>query len=570
MSDVSSDSLAIEIKNLAFTYRNASEQALKGVVLRQKQGEFVGIMGATGAGKSTLCRCLNGLIPKFVRGKLEGELRILGESLEGKRVAELAQKVGMVFQDFEPQLFSTNVALEVAFGPANFGVPREEMVQRVRSCLEMVGLGGFEDLDPSVLSGGQKQRLAIASILAMAPSILVMDEPTTDLDPLGKQAIFDLMVRLKDEMATTVLAEHETEFMRQVDRIVILNQGSVVLEGPPAEILCHSGQLEAYGVRPLETVQLCERLHIEDRGVTLDEMEALLQHERYHFDPQRYKQLQARDQERKRSYGKPVIEVQDLSYAYGGQANVLEHVSFTIRQGEFVAILGQNGCGKTTLVKHFNGLLHPCAGSVKVYGRDTRTWKMSELGRKVGYVFQNPDHQIFAESVQEEVAFGPRNFGLSEEEVARSVAYALSATGLSGREQEDPFALPKGERQRLAVASVLASEPDIMVLDEPTTGLDYRDQCAVMLLVQQLNAQGHTTIIVTHTMWLVAQYAHRCLIMDAGQIIADEDTRSAFSEEERLRQISLAVPPIVELGNRLGGTTLSADELAACLKRGSR
>ena len=557
--------LAVEISALGFTYRSASRPALRGVDFHQRPGELVGIMGATGAGKSTFCRCLNGLIPNFVRGQLKGKVRVLGQDLATQRVADVARNVGIVFQEFEPQLFSTSVALEVAFGPENLGVPRAELLSRVASALVTVGLDGFEDADPATLSGGEKQRLAIAAVLAMHPAVLVMDEPTTDLDPLGKRAVFDLTLHLKKDLAACLLAEHETEFMLEADRIVILNKGEIALEGAPGQIFRGGRELETLGVRPLETVQLAELLDIEDRCLTVGDMTSLLRQKRYRFDAQRFEQLQAQDHAAPRSCGEPVIEVRELCFAYQAHHNVLEHLSLTINRGEFVALLGQNGSGKTTLVKHFNGLLQPSSGSVQVCGRDTRSWKMSDLGKTVGYVFQNPDHQLFAETVEEEVAFGPRNYGLSQEEVSRNVAHALSVTALTGREQDDPFSLPKGERQRLAVASVLASEPQIIVLDEPTTGLDYRDQCAAMRLVQQLNAKGHTIIVVTHAMWLAAHYAHRCIIMRSGTIIADGPTREVFSQEESLGTASLVAPAIAQLGKSLGGTTLSARELAYCL-----
>src|SRR5918997_126715 len=299
----------VSIEGLGYRYRGQQKPALDGVDLEVAEGEFVVVMGPSGAGKSTLCVSLNGLIPHFFRGRMEGEVRVGGRSTREGRVGEFAQEVGLVFQDFEAQLFSTNVALEVAFGPENFAVERDEMVRRVESVLRQVRLEGFEDRTPATLSGGQKQRLAIASVLAIEPRILCLDEPTTDLDPIGKLGVFEIV--------------------------------------------------EA-------------------------------------------------DEKREENYGEPLIEVEGLSHRYPNGVVALEGVDLSVRRGEFLAVLGQNGSGKTTLVKHFNGLLKPTGGSVRVGGVETAKQGMLLLGGRVGYVFQNPDHQIFSDTVFDEVAFGPK------------------------------------------------------------------------------------------------------------------------------------------------------------------
>lgn len=551
---------AIEAKNLHFKYKGSEKEALKGINFSQDEGQFVALMGPMGAGKSTLCRCLNGLIPNFIKGDFQGEVRILHENILDKKVHDLAQRVGLVFQDFESQLFSTTVQLEVVFGPENFGIPVEEIERRLKDCLNLMGLAGFENRDPSTLSGGEKQRLAIASILALKPKILVLDEPTTDLDPEGKRTILSLRGRLRREIPTILMVEHETDELLTADKAVIMNEGGVVVQGSPSTIFKQLDLLNKHGVQPRQLDTLFHLLHIDAQALSPQEALDTLRRAGWSLDPARSGSLADR-----RDYGELLISVEDLSYSYDGSRKALDRVSLQIRRGEFVGILGQNGCGKTTLVKHFNRLLLPSSGRVLVFGRDTREWKTSQLGRRIGYVFQNPDHQIFANTVQEEVAFGPRNFGLSEDEIAFRVRQALKEVGLEGYEDKDPFSLTKGERQKVAIASVLASRPEVIILDEPTTGLDYWGQRAVMNLLRVLNEKGHTIIIITHCMWAAAEYCHRCVVMAGGKILKDGATREVFGDEEVLAEASLRAPAITQLGNLLGITPLSVQEMRDCL-----
>jgi energy-coupling factor transport system ATP-binding protein len=262
------------------------------------------------------------------------------------------------------------------------------------------------------------------------------------------------------------------------------------------------------------------------------------------------------------------VEARGLAHCYRAGAAVISGVDLTIRRGEFVAIIGQNGSGKTTLVKHFNGLLRPTTGEVLVGGEPTRGQSLRSLASRVGYVFQNPDNQIFASTVFEEVAFAPRNFGLDDREARARVAESLAAVGLTGREEEDPFSLTKGERQRVAVASVLAGRPEVLIFDEPTTGLDDRESRTMMALIEQLNRRGHTVIVVTHAMWLAAEYAHRVVVMQEGSVVLDAPTRAAFSQTDLLRRAAIIPPQIVRLSRLLGGAALTVPELAQALRAG--
>ncbi len=559
---------AIEIKDLNFTYRNSERKAIDSVCLSQNEGELIVIMGSTGAGKSSLVRCLNRIIPNFFKGDFAGEIKILDTDIARQKVTGMADKIGMVFQDFETQLFSTSATLEVAFGAENLGVSREEIKRRINDSLEKAGLAGYEERDPSSLSGGEKQRLAIASILAIKPRILILDEPTTDLDPLGKQEIFQVLKDLLKEGLTVVLVEHETEEIGDADRIIIIRDGRIIEQGKSGDILSRVNILKDNGIRPPQLVKLLSELNIPCQTWPLKTNQAFstLKSNNRRLSDDKYFTLCQGDKEKEKSYGKEIIKVEDLVHIYPTGQKALTGVNLSIKEGEFIAIIGQNGSGKTTLIKHFNGLLRPSQGKVYFEGTDTRKEKTSSLGRQIGYVFQNPDHQIFSPTVGEEIAFGPRNYGFSEQQIKSKVEQALKVVGLAGYQDKDPFLLIKGERQRVAIASVIVSEPRVIILDEPTTGLDYNEQVKVMELLTDLNNQGHTMIIITHSMWVVAEYAHRTVVLSEGKILADDTTRKVFSNEAVLKKSALKLPEIIQLGLKFDKTVLSLNEFKFCLE----
>jgi energy-coupling factor transport system ATP-binding protein len=552
---------AVGIEGLTYRYGGQQKPALKGIDLEVAEGEFVVVMGPSGAGKSTLCVSLNGLIPHFFQGEMEGEVRVWGRSTREGKVGGFAEEIGLVFQDFETQLFSTNVALEVAFGPENLGIERGEMIERVERVLGQVRLEGFEKRTPATLSGGQKQRLAIASVLATEPRILCLDEPTTDLDPAGKLGIFEIAEDLKDrDDVTLIVVEHETEETLEADRIVVLRDGEIVADRPAREVLRDVELLEESSVMPPQVARFFHEMGLWQGQLPLTPQEGFAEFGRrgWRVNPDRYRRLVEADGKQEEGYGEPIIQVEGLTHRYPSRVVALEGVDLTVRRGEFLAVLGQNGSGKTTLVKHFNGLLKPTEGTVKV-GDDEQG--SQTLGQSVGYVFQNPDHQIFSDTVSDEVAFGPKIGGLDEQEIKERVREALAAVRLEGRGDEDPFGLTRGERQRVAVASVLAVRPEVLILDEPTTGLDYAEQRSMMDLVRGLNEAGSTIIVVTHTMWIVAEYAHRAVVVSDGRISLQGTVREVFAEEAGLHDAALRPPHIVSLGNTLGYPVLSVEEM---------
>ena len=556
----------IRLEDVSFRYRAGKAPALSGVTGHIRPGELVGLLGRSGSGRSTLAGTLNGTIPHLVRGDLQGRVRIADQDIREKRPRDLADRVGFVFQDFEAQLFSTNVALEVAFGPENLGVARGEILRRVDRCLRMVGLESLRHKVPSGLSGGQKQRLALASVLALEPQVLVLDEPTSDLDPAGRQDLLDAIRALRRERGLTLLMiDPETDEMGWVNRLIVLDGGRVALSGTPAELAGAPDRLEALGVKGFTLARLAARLGFRDCWTSPDDAAAGILAGGWMVDVAAAERLQATCASR--ADGEVLLEVEGLTHRYPDGTEALSDVGCTIRRGEFVAILGQNGSGKTTLVKHLNGILAATSGDIRLLGQSLRGQTPALLSRRVGLVFQNPDHQIFAERIRDEVAFGPRLHGLAETDVSRRVAEALEAVGLAGLEDLDPFILTKGSRQRVAVAGTLATEPEVIILDEPTTGLDHAELLGMMALVERLNRAGHTIVIITHAMDIAAAYARRLILMQGGRIVRDGPTREVFADESRLRALGLTPPPAVQVANRLGIPALTLDELIACLTR---
>ncbi|MBL7164054.1 MAG: ATP-binding cassette domain-containing protein [Anaerolineales bacterium] len=558
----------VSIKDLKFRYRGEKKLALDGISLDISKGEFLVIMGASEAGKSTLAACFNGLIPHYTRGAIKGDVIIQGTNTADSSVPQLAENVGIVFQDFEAQLFSTNVELEIAFGPENFAVPREEIGRRIEENLKYVGLEEFRNRPPFTLSGGQKQKLAIASVLAMQPTILVMDEPTTDLDPMSKQGIFDItnQLRQRDDI-TLIVVEHETEEALHADRIALIKDGKLVQVGTIEEILKQVELLEELGVMPLGIPNFFKNMGHATLPLTPDEGIETFHKTGWNISEDKYAQLLDKEKLATQHDDQPIIQCRNLEHTYPNGVKALNGIDLDIYEGEIVAIVGQNGSGKTTLAKHLNGLLTPTNGDVMVNGMHTKEQGVFKIGQKVGYVFQNPDHQIFSELVYDEIAFGPQLRQVPEEEVDQRVKEALEAVGLTGFEQEDPFSLTKSGRQRVAVASVLAVQPDVLILDEPTTGLDYKEQRSMMDMVRRLNDQGSTIIFVTHHMWVVAEYAHKVFVIKDGRILLDGTTRKVFAQEETLQASYLRPPHFVQFSNQLGKIFLSPDEMISCIER---
>ncbi len=544
----------VEMKGVSFTYPRADVPALRDLSFRLDPGEMVVVMGASGAGKTTFARCLNRAVPSYQPGRLSGEIWIDGIERSAADVAALAGVVGLVTQDFEAQLFSTNVVLEVAFGMEQLGVERSEMRARVPRALDVVGLGGFEGRDPATLSGGEKQRLAIAAVLAMRPKLVVFDEPTTDLDPKGKREIFQVLRSLRNEGVGIVLVEHEIDACHGADRLVLMERGRIVEDGAPDVLMRRVERLDEVGVPAWDIDRLGREIGCEGRlGDVADAVRELV--DRGHQPVQ--------VEEEARAEGALLVDVRDVDFSYPGGPPVLRAVTLELRAGEMVALVGPNGSGKTTLSKHFNGLLNPSSGLVEVGGRDVRDLDLEDVAGDIGYVFQNPDHQIFAASVLDEVRFAAENVGLPEPEIAERAALAIAEVGLEGFEAADPFVLGKGHRQRLAVASLLVLQPRLLILDEPTTGLDGREQREMMALLGRLRDTGTSVLMITHTPWVVAEWAERCLVMEAGRLIFDGPARRFLGDRGLMLRSDFEPPDVTKVGLELGVVVRTVAELLA-------
>jgi energy-coupling factor transport system ATP-binding protein len=547
--------LTIEVRDLHFTYAPAHPQqlpqpALRGASFEAPQGQFIALLGRVGAGKSTLCMALNGLVPQATGGVFRGDVIVDGLNTKRHSVAELAAHTGLVFQDPESQIIHTRVEDEVAFGPENLGIPPQEIAQRIAWALDATGLSEHRDRPPLLLSGGEKQRVAIAALLAMRPGVLVLDEPTASLDPAGKAAVFKVLYRLAREHGMTVImATQELDrAFRYADRILVLHEGVIALDGAPASILSQPEKLDAWGIGLPEMAELAQRLTA-----------ATGRSHRFRTPGSAYVRLRGQAGARPpaaqldppQPAGKPLVQIEGLWYAYEGRP-ALQGVGLTLHRGDFVALMGRNGSGKTTLARHINGLLKPASGAVRVNGEDTRKKRVAELARQVGYVFQNPDHQIFAPTVHQEVAFGLHAQGLAEAEVAPRVADALARFGLADAAGLPPASLGFGQRRLVALASVLATQPALLILDEPTDGLDARSQHELMDEVVRFNREGGAVLLITHDVRLAAEYAPRAVVLAAGRVLFDGTSRQLFWRADMLAQAGLRPPQVKRLAERLG------------------
>lgn len=552
---------------------------LRGVDLDVPAGSFTVVMGASGGGKSTLLRTFNAIIPDFIDGSFRGEVDVLDTDATETRVSEMARDVGMVLQDYESQLFGTSVEAEVAFGPENLAVDPDEIGPRIDDALDLVGLENLgRRREPSGLSGGQKQRLVFAGVAATHPDLLVLDEPTSDLDPRGTREIVDLVGTLSEREReggwsgpeTIAMVTHKIEEALLADRAVLLKDGRPFRSGTAREVFTDTDALAAARVAAPPLVEAFDTLNWPAEDLPLRPAEAIERLEAY--DTGYESPGTGAPGDTATDVGDPLFELSGVEFAYEtdrGPVKAVDGVDLTVREGEVVALVGHNGSGKTTLAKHFNGLHEADSGDVLFRGRPVPDHSMGEIGREVGYVFQNPDHQIFAETVREEVAFGPENFGLEGEELDARVDRALETVELDGLDDEDPFSFSKGQRQRVALAGILATDPEVIVFDEPTTGLDATQQRRFMDLVAKLNREeGVTVVMVTHDMGTVARYAPRTVVMRDGVVAEDVATRELFGDEAALAEYDLVPPHPAEVANAVRGnepTALTAEELVTAL-----
>lgn len=540
------------------TLRYGDDCALNDVTLEVPRGQRVCVLGANGSGKSTLASVICGLLAPD-----EGDVELVGERVCEGGAPDLAayrrarRGLGLVFQNPDDQIVTSVVADDVAFGPENLGLPRDEIRRRVDRELARVALTDYARADPSRMSGGQRQRVCIAGALAMEPQVLVLDEPSSLLDVRGREAIMRVMGRLACAGATLVHVTHFMDEALEADRVIVMRAGRIVLDGAPREVFCdaNAGLIDELGLElPFDLRLLRARRALASGAATDRAQQALLS-----------KNSAARE---------PFCRVSGVSYSYTPRRAALDDVSFQVLEGETCAVVGQTGSGKSTLLRLLCGLEAPDAGSVEVAGATTATKRgRRDVRCAVGYVMQHPERQLFAQTVESDVAFGPRNMGLPADEVARRVDHALDLVGLAAKKDLSPFELSGGQKRLAAIAGVLAMQPKLLVLDEPTAGLDPRGRAGLRRLLAELRAHGVTIVQVTHSMEDAAR-ADRVVVLDESRVIADGAPAEVFSPENagRLHACGLGIPRPLAYARELEkkgapalGDPLTIEELAAAL-----
>lgn len=573
----------IECRGVSFSYDGAVP-ALDGVDLNIEDGEFFCILGGNGSGKSTFAKHLNALLRPDA-----GTVRINGmDASDPELVYDIRSTAGMVFQNPDDQLVATLVEDDVAFGPENLGVPSAQIAQRVREALKGVGLVGFERHETHALSGGQKQRVALAGVLAMEPRVLILDEASSMLDPRGRKGLMKACRALHDRGMTIVMITHFMEEAAEADRVAVFRAGRVAMLGTPEEILTRADELAQLNLDMPASCCLGTALrakgvpvHAQVREVDMVAEVAQVYADRSGEDTAgRPSASDSRVLDNVSSatdgtaVSEPVIEISHLSHSYSlsarerrrwhkrsataGKSNkqalwgndpsspwALRDVSLTVRRGEFLGLAGHTGSGKSTLVQHLNGLIRPQEGSVYALGLDLANKKdAAAVKAKVGVVFQYPERQLFAETVTQDVAFGPHNLGLSQAEVARRVESSLARVGLDLATVGDksPFELSGGQQRRVAFAGVLAMEPEVLVLDEPMAGLDPAARSDFLELIDRLHHGGLTVVMVSHSMDDLANCCDRIVVMNEGAVFAEGTPAQVFAHADELKSIGLGVP----------------------------
>ena len=542
----------VVLRSFGFRHVGAERAAIEDVTLEVGAGEYLGVLGAAGSGATTLLTALDGVVPQLVRGVTAGSIEVLGRDPRVVPVREWARQIGLVFDD--PTLAATQatVADEVAFGLENLSVPPADMDMRIAMALASVGLSGLEARVPSTLSGGEQQRLSIACALAMGPSVLVLDGPSANLDPAGRRAVFGILRRLNREHGVTVIvADEDVEALAaDATRVVVLLAGRLVASGTPDAVLGAPSTLAGVGVWSTDAAVLAEALGMSAPVPTSVERVArgLLVADALTLGRDALPSARPDAPVSPVAPVPPGVVVRDVTFTYpGAPGPAVAGVSLTVAAGEVVGIVGANGSGKTTLGRLINGLLRPASGLISVDGMDTVSHPVRTLAAHVGSVFQDPAHQLFASTVADELALGPRAIGLSEVRIGervREVAEALELGEVLGRH---PLRLGRAERKLVALGAVLAMGPRVLIIDEPTTGADARLSRIIETQVRAAAAAGCAVLVASHDMAFLGRVAGRLVVMDSGRVLADAPTRRVFADATLLAAAGLDAPAITRV-----------------------
>ena len=508
------------IDNVSFRYREREELAIKDISLQLEAGEVLLIAGASGCGKTTLARVINGLIPRSYKGELTGHVLIHGQDTTGMSLAKISQNVGTVLQDPERQILGTKVINEVAFGLENAGMLREEILDRAEGSMDYLRIADLRDRDTFNLSGGEKQKVALAGVLAMEPSLLLLDEPLASLDPASALDALGLMRELADAGIAVLIVEHRVEDVLKIspDRMLFMVDGEVVYEGSTAGV----AQSVDYHEVKLPARIVMERAAEDPPPAKIE------------FLPG------------KAPADEPLVRFDKVAFFYEEGRDVLQDINLTIDAGDIIAILGPNGAGKTTLVKHAIGLLKPKSGNVYVEGKDTRDLSVAEIASTLGYVFQSPSHMLFAPSVRDELTFGPSNLGHPSEEIEKEVQTSIDIMNLSGMEENPPLALSFGQQKRVSIAAILAMGSKILVMDEPTAGQDYKNYMDFMDSILQLPS-FESILFITHDVDLAVVYANRIILLNEGRLVGDGKPQEVLCDYEHLEEWRLVPTSLLDV-----------------------
>ena len=558
----------ITVENLRYRYPHAKELALDGLDFSVEKGEFIGIIGENGAGKSTLSQALMGLVPQFYKGAYGGTVMVDGIEAGRTPVAQLCGHVGLVFQNPFNQLSGAkdNVYEEVAFGMQNLGVPAEEMKNRVEEALKLLDIWQYRDRNPFDLSGGQMQRVAIASVLVMRPDVMILDEPTSQLDPEGSDEVFKAVETLTDSGITILMIEQKIEKLAAYcDRILLLHKGKQIAFDTPQKVFSMP-DLNNYGIQAPAFTRICkaEGVTLADGTypVTVEEAAGVLREKRLGAPAcadggERAHKAAGVEEAQAGGPAESAVSsdeqfcIENLDFSYLADVPVLKNLNMKLDKRP-TAIIGQNGAGKTTLVKLLKGLLKPVSGTIYFHGEDISGKTVAMLAGNVGYVFQNPDDQIFKYNVMDEILFGPLNIGMDSERAKKEAERALELTGLKGKEKENPYDLELYERKMTAIASVLAMDTDVLILDEPTIAQDWKGRQIIGGIIRSLAERGKLVIAILHDMDFVAENFERVIIMAHGRMLADGTAKEVFAQEEALKKARLQKPYVMQLCEALG------------------
>jgi energy-coupling factor transport system ATP-binding protein len=542
----------ISFKNFNFTYRNLSEPTLKNINLDIFPGEKIVIAGRSGSGKSTLAHCMNGLIPFSYEGEMTGDLWINGVKPYKTSIFEISKTVGTILQDQDAQFIGLSVGEDIAFAFENDMIPQEKMKREVSRAAEMVDMLDMLEQSPYELSGGQKQRVSLGGILTTNSPILLFDEPLANLDPASGSLVMELIHDIhRQTNKTIIIIEHRIEDVleKSVDKVVVMDQGEIKKIGTPDEILS-SGILRQTGLR--EPLYIAALNYAKCKWDASDKVSSIHNMNKAKFKKALNSWYVKTEQKEKDMHTTNILSLKHVHFSYDGVHEVLKDISIDLYEGEIVSLLGNNGAGKSTISNLITGISTPVKGDIYLGDQRINDWSVRERGRHIGYVMQNPNHMITQHTVKDEVSLGLVAQGLQPDMINQKVEKVLSMCGLYLYRNWPISALSYGQKKRVTIASILVLEPQIMILDEPTAGQDWKHYTEFMRFIQTLSGHGITFLLITHDMHLALEYTNRAVVLSAGRVIAVDEVANVLTNKEVIQQANLKETSLSILADVLG------------------